>query len=201
MSLIHDIIKIKYTRLGYLPNYPYHLISDEEMFNAFIDLSGDDSTSGSGELYSETFFDDYYPNPFVDGDIVVIGPTGEEISLTAEYYRLKSYIISCIQEYLIHQGAADESEYELPDWIYTYMLGEVIYNTPDPNNQDTFTYKDIYDLLKLFDATNISNEITPEICKQCYQVSTKYISTLTTGIRPPTVFGEPHVIKQLRLEG
>ena len=33
---IHDLIKIKYIREGYLPNYPYHMISDEEVFNAFI---------------------------------------------------------------------------------------------------------------------------------------------------------------------
>lgn len=33
---IHDIIKIEYIRQGYLPDFPYHLISDEEMFNAFI---------------------------------------------------------------------------------------------------------------------------------------------------------------------
>lgn len=36
MSLVHDLIKIKYVREGYLPNYPYHLISDSEMCDAFI---------------------------------------------------------------------------------------------------------------------------------------------------------------------
>lgn len=35
MSFIHDIIKIKYIREGYLSNIPYHLVSDEEMFYAF----------------------------------------------------------------------------------------------------------------------------------------------------------------------
>ena len=33
---VHDIIKINYTRQGYLPYYPYHLISDEEMFEGFM---------------------------------------------------------------------------------------------------------------------------------------------------------------------
>ena len=28
---IHDIIKIMYTAIGYLPNYPHYLISDEEI--------------------------------------------------------------------------------------------------------------------------------------------------------------------------
>ena len=47
---IHDFIKIMYTDMGYLPNYPYYLISDEEMFDAFL---RDD----------QGFFNDYYPCP------------------------------------------------------------------------------------------------------------------------------------------
>lgn len=34
--MLHDQIKIEYVRQGYLPNYPYHLISDKEMFDAFL---------------------------------------------------------------------------------------------------------------------------------------------------------------------
>ena len=197
MSLMHDIIKIKYTRLGYLPNYPYHLISDAEMFDAFIDLSGTDDSSGSSG-YVERFFTDYYPNPFYEEDIIYVGPSGEQISLSGEYNRLKQYIITTINDYLTHLGTAEQDNYTIPDWIYTYMLGEVIYNKP--GNPDSFEYLDMLDLLTLFDSNNISNEMTPQTCKLCYEQSTKYISTLTTGIRPPTVFGEPHVIKQLRLE-
>jgi len=197
MSLIHDIIKIKYTRLGYLPNYPYHLISDAEMFDAFINLSGTDDSSGSSD-YVERFFTDYYPNPFYEEDIIYVGPSGKQISLSGEYNRLKQYIITTINDYLSHLGTSDQDNYTIPEWIYTYMLGEVIYNRP--GNSDSFEYLDMLDLLTLFDSNNISNEMTPQICKLCYEQSTKYISTLTTGIRPPTVFGEPHVIKQLRLE-
>ena len=71
------------------------------------------------------------------------------------------------------------------------MLGEVIYKDSE--------YLDIYDLLKLLHCNNIDNEFTPEACIACYNNSLKYVSTLTVGRRPPTVFGEPHVIKQLRL--
>lgn len=192
MSLLHDIIKIKYTRLGYLPNYPYHLISDEEMFDAFIDLNAADD-SGSGEVSNtERFFEDTYPDPFQDEDVEYESPSGEIISLRAEYFRLKEYIIDAINEYLQHQGTPEEENYELPAWVYTYMLGEVIYNSSE--------YQDIYDLLVLLNSTNIDNEMTRFDCKKCYEKSTKYISTLTSGVRPPTVFGEPHVIKQLRLE-
>lgn len=197
MSLVHDIIKIKYTRLGYLPNYPYHLISDEEMFNAFIDLS-DSGESGSNDDTTERYFTDYYPNPFLDEDIIYTDTSGNNISLRSEYIRLKRYIITTINNYLSHLGTPEQDEYTIPDWIYSYMLGEVIYNVP--GNPDDFEYKDMLDLLTLLKCTNIENEMTPEICKMCYEKSTKYISTLTTGVRPPTVFGEPHVIKQLRLE-
>lgn len=50
MSFIHDILKIKYVEEGYLPNYPYHLISDSEMCDAFL---------SDGECY----FNDNYPCP------------------------------------------------------------------------------------------------------------------------------------------
>ena len=192
MSFIHDLIKIKYTSLGYLPNYPYHLISDEEMFNAFIDLSGEED-SGSGFISkTERFFPDNYPNPFEEEDVIYVSQSGERISLNGEYIRMRTYIINIINDYLSHVGTAEESEYVIPDWIYSYMLGEVIYNNSE--------YIDINDLLKLLDETNIDNVMTRQACMKCYDKSTKYISTLTTGIRPPTVFGEPHVIKQLRLE-
>lgn len=34
--IMHTVIKIRYISEGYLPNIPYHLISDDEMFDAFI---------------------------------------------------------------------------------------------------------------------------------------------------------------------
>jgi len=182
MSLIHDIIKIKYSNLGYLPGYPYHLISDKEMFTAFINLENDSS---------EHFFEDNYPNPFAEEDLIYKkldkdGNVISEVSLSEEYQKLKSYIVSLVTYYVNGQIL------ELPDWIYTYMLGEVVYNNSD--------YLDIYDTLMLLGANNIDNTFTNQTCALCYATSLKYVSTLTTGLRPPTVFGEPHVIKQLRLE-
>jgi hypothetical protein len=191
------------------------------MFNAFIDLDGSND-SGSGDITSTPcFFHDYYPNPFEEKDIIFIGPTGEKISLRGEYIRIKNYIIDLITDYLAHLGAADEDDYEIPDWVYSYMLGEVVYNVP--GEPDDFEYKDIHDTLllldnvyvdrsriideagdedlnKLLNDNYIDNKFNRISCVRCYMESTKYISTLTTGIRPPTVFGEPHVIKQLRLE-
>lgn len=188
MSLTHDIIKIKYSRLGYLPGYPYHLISDEEMFNAFINLNDDDS---------EHFFEDTYPNPFAEHDVIYKklnnqGDIVAEISLSGEYTKLKEYIIKVIKAYLEYAGTELSQYYTIPDWVYTYMLGEVVYNNSE--------YLDIYDTLNLLGKNNTENQFTNVDCAYCYATSLKYISTLTSGLRPPTVFGEPHVIKQLRLE-
>ena len=193
--LVHDIIKIKYVNLGYITkNYPYHLISDEEMFNAFIDV-GTGFTSSL--IDPETrFFDMYYPNPFNPGDKYSrtnsAGEVIEVIDIYEEYNKLKDYISKSIKEYLSYVGTPDEASHPLPNWIYTYMLGEVVYNQSE--------YLDIQDTLALLGCSNIDNEFNKQACATCYATSLKYISTLKTGLRPPTVFGEPHVIKQLRLE-
>ena len=178
--LVHDILKIKYVQLGYIKkNYPYHLISDEEMFNAFIDLG----TGFTNNLIDPKvrFFDMYYPNPFDESE-----------PLYSVYGKLKDYIISCINDYLQYFGTPEESSHAVPDWVYTYMLGEVVYQNSD--------YLDIQDTLALLKCSNNDNEFTKEACTACYNTSVKYISTLTTGIRPPTIFGEPHVIKNLRMD-
>lgn len=190
MSLIHDIIKIKYSKLGYLPGYPYHLISDEEMFNAFINLTDE-------ETNNEYFFEDNYPNPFAEQDLYYNKLDGNgniisQTSLSGEYGKLKAYIIKIIKTYLEYQGTEVADNYKIPNWVYTYMLGEVVYTNSE--------YLDIYDTLTLLHSNNTDNKFTNQACALCYATSLKYISTLTSGLRPPTVFGEPHVIKQLRLE-
>ena len=81
--------------------------------------------------------------------------------------------------------------YKIPDWVYTYMLGEVIYNNSE--------YLDIQDILELLGCSNIDNVFTREACITCYKVSSDYISTLVKNIRTPTIFGEPHIIKSLRM--
>jgi len=207
--LIHDIIKIKYVGLGYIKkNYPYHLISDEEMFNAFIDV-GDGFKSNLIDP-NVRFFDMYYPNPFTVDDYYIktkVNPDGTiqetRISLTHAYSDLKTSIQSYISAYLKHQGTSDEESYTVPNWIYTYMLGEVVYQQSE--------YLDIEDTLELLGCDNLENIFTKEACIECYKISSNYISSTelytvamsgsnVTKYRPPTVFGEPHVIKSLRME-
>ena len=192
--LVHDIIKIKYVKMGFIQkNYPYHLISDEEMFNAFIDL-GTGFTSSVLDP-SVHFFDIYYPNPFIDKDDEgnPIPPKDKTlIPYQAAYNRLVTDITNHINRYLVHYGEPDATDYQIPDWVYTYMLGEVVYQQSE--------YLDIQDTLDLLGCSNLDNEFTQEACIKCYKVSSNYVSSLTTGLRQPTVFGEPHVIKSLRME-
>ncbi len=195
--MIHDILKIKYVRLGYIPkNYPYHLISDKEMFNAFIKLD----TTQEVQDDQVFFFDDNYPNPFDKTDVYrqtkIDEETGEviiisEINLYDEYCKLKAYIVNAINDYLAYRSTPEESNHQIPDWIYTYMLGEVVYQNSE--------YLDIQDTLTLLQCSNLDNEFTKEACIACYVTSLGYVSKLSTNTRPPTVFGEPHVIKQLRM--
>ena len=69
---IHCIIKLKYITMGYLPGYPYYLISDKEMFDAFLREDG--------------FFNDFYPCPSED--------------LREAYDALRQYIVDRINDYL-----------------------------------------------------------------------------------------------------
>ena len=163
--LVHDVIKILYTEEGYLPYYPYHLLSDKEMIQAFIENES-------------CFFDDWYPLP--------------DESMEDEYIELRSALHACCEKYL-----SDGTE--IPDWVYSYMLGKVI----GPMSGQ----KDVHDLLVLLNMDNLYDEFTPAIYKSIYEErkkslgSSRYRSKESgAGYRPPSMFGEPHVIKYLRIE-
>lgn len=168
MNLTHDIIKIKYVREGYLPNWPHHLISDEEMCDAF--LSRDDKNNVIG------YFNDTYPN--VDNDLL------------DEYNEL----ISSIEYHISNFLKSKDSDAKLPNWIYSYMLGNVV----GPNSD----IQDIHDLLVMLNADNLDDIFTPLASRLCYQVSSYWIKKLSptdADHRSASVFGELHVIKSLRL--
>lgn len=152
MSFVHDIIKIKYIKEGYLPNHPYHLISDMEMFMAFMQPGG----------YFETNY------PLVDD------------TMSYEYGVLKGTIAQAL---FANQGK------EIPAWVYSYMLGSCIsVNSPQQDIDN------LYALLNL----DSDGEFGPELAQQCYQISSDWVKRLPE-VRPATLFGEPCVIKSLRL--
>lgn len=166
--LIHNIIKINYVRDGYLPNHPYHLISDREMFDAFLTRRARSGIVG--------YFADKYP--CVD------------LSLKLEYEALIDAICYHIDAYLDDKTGTKK----VPDWVYSYMIGSTVSVDSD--------LLDRHDLLVLMNLDNVEDEITKEVCENCLEISRDWIKKLPkdkADHRPPTMFGEPHVIKALRL--
>lgn len=166
--LANDLVKIKYSEEGYLPDYPYHLISNEEMLKAFV-------------LSDNCFFDDWYPLPCE--------------SLEKEYLNLKGCIQSCCEQ------ACKSSDAYVPDWVYSYMLGNAV-NVMSGQ-------KDVHDLLVLLNLDNVYDEFNERIYQSIFDVSVKCLGSTklreslqgdAPSLRPPTMFGEPHIIKYLRLE-
>lgn len=180
MNLRHDIIKMRYVEEGYLPNYPFHLISDAEMCDAFI------KEDGTG------FFFDHYPNNF-NGKY---DSQYNELVSALRYHmdQLKnSSKTPSVSEYGVTYGY--ETDYTLPDWVYSYMLGAVI----GPESE----IADIHDMLVLMNRDNIDDIFTEEAAQCCLDISRKWIRKLQapySSHRPPTIFGETHVIKALRLQ-
>lgn len=96
MNLTHDYIKTQYVYQGYLPDYPYHMISDSEMCDAFL--------SEDNQCY---FYDNY---PLLDE------------SLNDAYSVLVNRLYEEIQLLKDSAGVV----YRMPDWVYSYMNGSVI---------------------------------------------------------------------------
>lgn len=177
----HNIIKIKFVREGYLPNYPYHMISDEEMCDAFLpyDYDPDDPYSGYEACMAAEFnyFRDTYPLP---------APELEE-----EYKTL----ISEIAWHLNELKQSNEDDYMLPDWVYSYMFDATFGPTSD--------IRDLHDMFVMLGTDNLYDEFDLSCAKACYAESQHWLRKLQPSAkihRPPTIFGEPHVIKSLRLK-
>lgn len=178
---VHDLIKINLSREGYLPNYPPHLISDEEMCNAFLpyEYNEDDPLFGFDSCMRAelNFFRDYYPE---------IHP-----QLHEKYKKLVSEIAYHLNEML----KSNDDEYQLPNWVYAYMLKEVV--TVDSDIRDR------HDLFVMLGTDNLEDEFNYDCGIACYRESSYWIKKLPVAQRehrPPTIFGEPHVIKSLRLK-
>lgn len=269
-SNIHDVIKINYTRQGYLPYYPYHMIADDEMFEGFLayQTSSESVASGTkvddgvqyallnipdkcvistsviynGDTYSDCKFDQ-------EKKIIII-PNQTDSSLSIEitytilkdstyfndtypceyskFYSIYAKLVNAMQYHIniylnmindaldhpvtYYTNGVDNliaSEYNklsksdklkyttgyvLPDWIYTYMLGEVT----GPNSDEM----DIHDLLSFINLDNDEGTFTENVYQTLYDLSSSWLSKLTTldmTHRPATIFGEPHVWKSLRL--
>lgn len=234
---IHDIIKIEYIRQGYLPDFPYHLISDEEMFDAFLvdelKVSKQDASKikqGEVSLWEspKTYINLYKLSSFEfvieDEEYLIVRGArnkltefnlsvglGSKCSLSLDCYFSVNYpllyeemrsayeeLISALYYHIeVHLNSArDVIPVAVPDWVYSYMNGAVI-----SVNSDAL---DIHDFFSLMNLDNQAGQFTKEIQESCLEISSKWIKKLppTKNImRPPTMYGEPHVIKSLRIAG
>ena len=196
--MINDIIKIKYVREGYLPNYPPHLTSNEEMVSGFIN-------SDSSHMYDEYdipdilkslggYFADNYISPMLDEyDLDNLSESDSKMIETMS--NLVEYIQGQLQEAITLSSEQGE-DLVTQDWIYSYMLGMVVGPLSD--------VRDKHDLLVLMNLDNIDDIFTPEAAASCYKISSRWIAKTYPNVddtrRVPTIFGEPHVIKSLRLD-
>jgi len=173
--LVYDTIKIRYVREGYLPNWPYHLTSDEEMCDAFMRFEVNPDTD---EEIGKGFFFDYFP---------LLGP-----SLKESY----NVLVAAIRVHIELLKTSNQYQYRLPDWVCSYMLGQPI----GPNS----TTNDIHDLICGLGVDNLDDLYEEEQALACLRESTRWLkrhrpaSDLAT--RPPTMFGEPHVSKSIRVK-
>ena len=187
MSLVNDTVKIKLVKYGYLKNYPPHLLSDEEMIEGFYKYFEDFYYKPMKREYENPAHVDPYPiiSTYADNqDDVMI----EYLDILYDY--IKSSCTSALELAQV-QG----EDVTVDDWIYSYMLGSVVGPKSDS--------KDIHDLLVLMNVDNIDDIFTRIASETCYKISKKWIAKTYLGSinkRPPSVFGELHVIKSLRLD-
>lgn len=181
-TFIHNLVKIKLINEGYLPNFPYHLISDNEMCDAFLLKT----VNTNGIVIKSGYFYDAYP--------CLVSEYSGDNNVYDNLERSIRYHIHCLKN-------SSDSEYTLPDWVYSYMLGKTVSILSDA--------QDIHDLIYPLGVDNIDDEFTADASKKCFEESKKWLKSkneqyvlfehIETDLRPPTMFGEPHVIKSIRL--
>lgn len=195
-TFINDIAKIALVRLGYLPDYPYHLISNEELADAFFTTKSLPDSSELDTTYvndSDMFHTVYYlPMTWagLEEPYQLLHDTIRQIVFT--WKQLQKGSVST-KEISVAGITYTIDAAELPEWIYSYMFSIVI--------TETSPILDIHDLLVLLDKDNINDEFTLDAAQKCYEVSQKWVVRVVGGKRrPATIFGEPHVVKSLRLQ-
>lgn len=188
---IHDLIKIHLSREGYLPDYPPHLISDEEMCDAFLPYNYDseDPMAGYEDCMDAeiNYFRDTYPLP-----LKCVQATEQDYLFLKDKYK---ELVSGIAYHLNELKMSKESEYVLPNWIYNYMLGQAIGPSSDQ--------KDRHYLFVMLGTDNLDDDFNLSCCYGCYNESLEWLSKVPSSAklhRPASLFGEMHVIKSLRLK-
>lgn len=188
---IHDLIKIHLSREGYLPDYPPHLISDEEMCDAFLpyNYNSEDPMSGYTACMDAeiNYFRDTYGLP-----LKCIRATEQDYLFLQDKYK---ELVAGIAYHLNQLKLSNDAEYVLPNWVYSFMLGQVI----GPNSDQ----KDKHYLFVMLGTDNLDDDFNLSCCYGCYKESLEWLSKVPNSAkehRPVSLFGEMHVIKSLRLK-
>ena len=142
--LSYDIIKIHLSDEGYLPDYPPHLISDEEMCEAF--LQRPTNTREDENFLEFQYFNDYYP---------LVAE-----SLQNEYDSLKLGIRYHFARFVT---SVKSFKQELPDWVQSYMLDAVV--SVNSSQQDRHW------MLTNLQCDNIDDVITEECQEKICRIS------------------------------
>lgn len=110
-------------------------------------------------------------------------------SLEDQYNELLDAIKTHIAAYHASNGGID-----IPYWVLSYMIGSAISISSDP--------LDIEYLKSSFNLPTTSSQFDAELAQNCYRESVEWIQKLPPDQRnrPATMFGEPHVVKSLRLK-
>lgn len=227
---VHDLIKIKFIREGYLPNYPYHMISDSEMCDAFLNFN-----TGQGPITADSQYF-YHAYPLMKDYSSEVTEAWKELRKSIVYHiqmlKYHENLFECTDCKESYWQTADNrievcpkckklltaSAYTVPDWVYSYMLGTVI----GPCSETL----DIHDLILPLGVDNTDDNFGAEQAQKCYEESRSWINKSgnaeshkitkkdieclhlptilfsvgdSVKLRPATMFGEPHVIKSLRV--
>lgn len=193
MIYVHELVKIRISREGYLPDYPPHLISDEEMCDAFLKCDYSDDVDETYQSFQDSSDVSYFKDMYPPVHNLRCGTVSEDIKSTLEaaYKDLVHDIAYHIDKLL----TSTEDEYQMPDWVYSYMIGETLSINSDRN--------DLHDMFVMLDCDNLDDEFNWLCALSCLRSSKEWLSRLSPVSRlhrPPTVFGEPHVLKYLRVK-
>lgn len=128
--------------------------------------------------FANTFFGDTYPLRGINKDDIVFAVWDLVLWLQREVNK-----------------AIEDPEYVLDPVVYSYMLGKPIGPT---SSVDDITY--LANLTKDESLAGLTT-FTPELARKCLAISRDWINkSPAANRRPPSPFGEPNVIKSLRLQ-
>lgn len=171
-----DNIKIKYSQEGYLPDYPPHLISDEEMCEAFIPskyaldtaMYEDKQAEAAGHLGVAlnsifSYFNDVYP--LINKNL--------EPKYNILINSIKYHIVRLITKVPLFRQ-------NLPDWVYSYMLGQVVNHTS--------SQQDRHYLLVGIGLDNIDDVLTSDVEAYIYNISKRWFNKLDNSIKYANIY-------------